>query len=236
MPSLETITEFYRSVFEKSQMEHECIIITLIYVERLVKATKGRLCIRYDNWKSIVFACMIMASKVWDDLSMWNVDFSQVLTGFDLQRINELELAVLDALHYNVKVPASEYAKYYFHLRSMMARLGFQSSRNAAALAPLDIRGARKLELATEKYEDQVNLVEVDTRRRGASMAVMPMRYMRMHSHAEGMAQLGTPGAEHHPSVAIEQLLHETHLNADGTAPAVKHKSPSKPSGASQHK
>ncbi len=43
---------------------------------------------------------------------------------FDLRRVNTLELAMLDALKYVIRVSASEYAKYYFHLRSMMARLG----------------------------------------------------------------------------------------------------------------
>jgi hypothetical protein len=53
-----------------------------------------------------------MASKVWDDLSMWNVDFSQVYSAFDLARINALELAMLEALKYVIRVSASEYAKY----------------------------------------------------------------------------------------------------------------------------
>jgi hypothetical protein len=104
-------------------MESECIIIALIYCERLVKHTKGRLCIRFDNWRPILFTCMIMASKVWviyevftllidhinniiqmlqDDLSMWNVDFSNVCPSFDLPRVNELEFAMLDALNYEV--------------------------------------------------------------------------------------------------------------------------------------
>ena len=53
--------------------------MTLIYCERLIKDTRGRLCIRYDNWRPILFACLVMSSKVWDDMSMWNADFSQIL-------------------------------------------------------------------------------------------------------------------------------------------------------------
>ena len=98
---------------------------------------------------------MIMASKVWDDMSMWNVDFSQACPSgvrFTLQRINELELAVLSCLKYNVKVPASEYAKYYFLMRSMLIRSGlagdeFRSSK------PLDMEGAKKLEVISAAYK-----------------------------------------------------------------------------------
>ena len=48
---------------------------------------------------------------------------------FDLRRVNTLELAMLDALKYVIRVSASEYAKYYFHLRSMMARLGLYQGK-----------------------------------------------------------------------------------------------------------
>jgi hypothetical protein len=58
---------------------------------------------------------------------------------------------MLNALNYEVKVPAGEYAKYYFHLRSMIARLGYHR-RLESELLPLNIEGARKLQLATEEY------------------------------------------------------------------------------------
>lgn len=228
IPSLEKITGFFKMVFEKCQIEKECIIITLVYIERLVKATKGRLAIRPGNWRSILFACMVMASKVWDDLSMWNVDFSQVSAEFDLQRINELELALLSALEYSVKVPASEYAKYYFHLRSMMARLGFHNN-TSSVLMPLDIQGAKKLELATEEYELS-RMKEDGTRRRGASVIASGPGYIRpgfltrMHSTPE----TGDGSHEHHESVGLEQLVHGVHLNADGSVPHAK-KTPTKP-------
>ena len=147
VPTLEAISEFYRSIFLRSQMETECIIISLIYVERLMKKTKGALRPQSDNWRSILFSCMVLASKVWDDLSMWNCDFSKIgpcgMT-FSLQRTNELEIALLSALQYRVKVRASEYAKYYFLLRGMLCRSGLASD-DLSRLNPLDVMGATNI-------------------------------------------------------------------------------------------
>jgi hypothetical protein len=98
---------------------------------------------------------MVMASKVWDDMSMWNADFSQacpVGVVFTVQRINELELAMLTVLKYNVKVLASEYAKYYFLTRSMMIRSGL-ASQDIVTSSPLDIEGAKKLEFQSTNYK-----------------------------------------------------------------------------------
>ena len=56
---------------------------------------------------------------------MWNADFSEIAK-FPLKRINKLEKAILKCLNYDVKVLASEYAKYYFLLRSMLIRSGLE--------------------------------------------------------------------------------------------------------------
>lgn len=154
-PSLDDITVFYRDVFRRAKMEPDCIIMSLIYVERLIKVTQGALRPRISNWRSIIFSCMVLSSKVWDDLSMWNADFSQTCPAgvhFSLQRINELELAILDTLQYKVKVPASEYAKYYFLLRSMLIKSGL-ASEDLKASNPLDVEGARKLQHLSSVYQ-----------------------------------------------------------------------------------
>ena len=149
IPKLDAIFEFFNFVFQKSQLESECIIIALIYMERLVKDTSGGIQIRHDNYRSIIFACLVMASKVWDDLSMWNVDFSHVSPAFNLERINALEVAVLRALRFSIKVTAGEYAKYYFLLRSMISQLGLDGGAGDKDMAPLDMVGARQLQLAS---------------------------------------------------------------------------------------
>lgn len=154
-PTLEQITTFYRDVYRRAKMESDCIIMSLIYVERLIKITYGALRPRTSNWRSMLFSCMVLSSKVWDDLSMWNADFSQTCPAgikFSLQRINELEIAVLSVLNYMVKVPASEYAKYYFLLRSMLIKSGLGSDELKTS-NPLDVEGARKLQHLSTVYE-----------------------------------------------------------------------------------
>jgi hypothetical protein len=156
VPTLEVITSFYRDVFTRAQMETDCIIMSLIYVERLIKVTDGHLRPRRSNWRSLLFSCMILSSKVWDDLSMWNADFSQACPSgvhFSLKRINELELANLKALKYKVKVPASEYAKYYFLLRSMLIKSGLGGD-DLKTNNPLDVEGAKRLEQVSSNFQN----------------------------------------------------------------------------------
>ncbi len=148
IPTLDDITAFYRDIFLRSQMEVDCIIISLIYVERLIKKTDGEVRPNIRNWRSVLFSCMVLSSKVWDDLSMWNCDFSKIGPSgvtFSLQRTNELEVALLSHLEYKVKVNASEYAKYYFLLRSMLCRSGLAND-TLSSLSPLDVKGAKNLE------------------------------------------------------------------------------------------
>ncbi|KAL7568497.1 hypothetical protein ACA910_012204 [Epithemia clementina (nom. ined.)] len=159
LPSMEDIFTFYVEYFERSQMEHDTIIMSLIYVERLLKETNGTLAPNPENWRSLLFSCMILASKVWDDLSMWNVDFSNVsvatgIAPFSLARINELELGVLTSLGFDVRVPASEYAKYYFLIRTMLIRSGLLVEQDAAAAPPaLSHEEAKILEHRTRQYQ-----------------------------------------------------------------------------------
>jgi len=189
VPTLEAITDFYRSIFVRSQMEIECIIISLIYVERLIKKSNGGLRPQTDNWRSILFSCMVLASKVWDDLSMWNCDFSKIGPSgmtFSLQRTNELEIALLSALQYRVKVGASEYAKYYFLLRGMFCRSGLAHD-DLTRLNPLDVERASNINSTSSssgrrlikrrsksfsEYSSREESERIGTERRGVSISL----------------------------------------------------------------
>ena len=59
---------------------------------------------------------------------------------------------MLSALTYDVKVPASEYAKYYFLLRSMLIKSGL-GSETLHTMNPLDVAGAQKLQQMSARYQ-----------------------------------------------------------------------------------
>lgn len=176
VPSLNEITAFYSDVFRRSQMETDCIIMSLIYIERLIKVTVGGVRPRIGNWRSVLFASMVMSSKVWDDLSMWNADFSQTCPSgvrFPLKRINELELAMLNCLKFDVKVQASEYAKYYFLLRSMCIRSGL-AGHDLMHARVLDIEGAKKIEDLSSKFRYDGMADGSDKGRSGSPILAVP--------------------------------------------------------------
>jgi hypothetical protein len=98
---------------------------------------------------------MVLASKVWDDLSVWNADFSQTCPAcvkFSLKCVNELEVVVLSALKYEVKIPASEYAKYYFLLRVMLLKSGL-GRKDIKTMNPFDVKGAKQLQQISCQYQ-----------------------------------------------------------------------------------
>uniref|UniRef100_A0A8C2H2T5 Cyclin Y-like 1 n=1 Tax=Cyprinus carpio TaxID=7962 RepID=A0A8C2H2T5_CYPCA len=150
-PEHKLIYRFVRTLFSAAQLTAECAIVTLVYLERLL--TYAELDICPSNWKRIVLGAILLASKVWDDQAVWNVDYCQILKDITVEDMNEMERHFLELLQFNINVPASVYAKYYFDLRSLA-----DGNNLSFPLEPLSNERAQKLEaisrLCEDKYKD----------------------------------------------------------------------------------
>ena len=52
MPSLGSkVHEFYSYVFRTAQLEKDCVIMSLVYIERVLTETAGKLRICRQNWR-----------------------------------------------------------------------------------------------------------------------------------------------------------------------------------------
>jgi hypothetical protein len=138
-PNEEEIYNFCKNVIARSRMEKEVSILCLIYMERFIEKTG--IYVSEKNWKKLLFMCLVLASKIWDDESYENVHFAQVFSIITLREINAMELVFLSMIDYEVNIKNSDYAKYYFILRTCA-----QKNNKSFPLKPLDVDLVLKLQ------------------------------------------------------------------------------------------
>ncbi|KAJ5077558.1 cyclin-y [Anaeramoeba ignava] len=139
-PSEKDVSWFLSAMTHSAKLNAESLVIMLIYIERLIQSSSLKLTGR--NWRRICLTTLLLASKVWDDLAVWNVDWTAMFPQISIAEINELEHHFLEFVEYNVVVKASTYAKYYFEVRALS-----EQQKKLFPLEPLDKKGKVRLEV-----------------------------------------------------------------------------------------
>ena len=145
-PTEQSIFQIIKSIYTIAEFSSECLVISLLYIERLCSTTKCALLI--CNWQPVLLSAMVVAQKVWDDRCLSNADFSVIAASYTLKEVNDLEVKFLQLLQYNVSITASLYASYYFELRTLCEK------KNATLnMKPLGADEAKSLEARTAAFE-----------------------------------------------------------------------------------
>jgi hypothetical protein len=152
IPVDEEIYDFMNRLFHAAALTAECGIITLVYINRVIQYTG--LALHASNWKRVLLGAILMASKVWDDQAVWNVDFCSILPKIEVDDMNDLERTYLEMLQFNINVDSSVYTMYYFQLRSLA-----EEANRPFPLEPMSMAQAAKLE-ATAKHVTEAALKE----------------------------------------------------------------------------
>eukprot|EP00042_Codosiga_hollandica_P028506 m.149962 g.149962 ORF g.149962 m.149962 type:complete len:435 (+) comp52787_c0_seq1:83-1387(+) len=172
IPADSEICHFISAIFEAAALPVECAIVTLVYISR-VRAQTG-LCLHASNWKRVLLGAILMASKVWDDQAVWNVDFCSMLPAISVDDMNDLERTYLEMLQFNINVESSIYTKFYFDLRSLA-----EENNKAFPLDPLTRDQAEKIEALSNRSQVHVkqnslrHAKSLDLQAAGASPAII---------------------------------------------------------------
>lgn len=145
-PSLEEIYYYCKYVIITGRMEKEIPILCLIYLERFTKKTG--ILLNYSNWKRLTLISLILASKIWDDDSLENVHFPQVMTDITLKEISGLEQVFLRLIDFDLVIRGAEYAKFYFILKTFS-----KNFNSVLPMGPLRIEQMQELQNNTVKAE-----------------------------------------------------------------------------------
>ncbi|KAG7269567.1 hypothetical protein CRUP_029836 [Coryphaenoides rupestris] len=130
-PEQKQIYRFVRTLFSAAQLTAECAIVTLLDICPA-------------NWKRIALGAILLASKVWDDQAVWNVDYCQILKDITVEDI--------------------VYAKYYFDLRSLA-----EDNNLSFPLEPLSRDKALKLEAISRLCDDPYKDIRKSAKKRSVS-------------------------------------------------------------------
>ena len=158
IPTEAEIYEFAERLFKTVQLSSECSIVCLIYVERLMEAS--RVPLLSTTWRPIFMCGLLLASKVWQDLSSWNIEFASVYPQYSLESINKLEIQFLKFIKWDLYISSSAYAKYYFALRSLVEKTDFRQryNRMVGRVGTVEASEARKIEERTTVVKEEVLL------------------------------------------------------------------------------
>lgn len=114
--SKQTVFTLLKHIFEQCELEYQCLVCALIYVDRMQNISGFRLNAR--NWRSCIVVSLMLASKILDDFSVNNTCFAWHF-GVDVEKINQLERVVLTMLRYSLFISAAEYTAYHSAARAM---------------------------------------------------------------------------------------------------------------------
>jgi len=116
-PEKEFIVQTISSILKKDFMNIDCCIMALAYIDRIIKNTGIKL--QPKNWRRLLLGSLMMATKVYEDEAVWNVDFIESFPNLHKEDLMVIERSILRTLDYNVHIKTSTYARYYFELSAV---------------------------------------------------------------------------------------------------------------------
>ncbi|CAE7272909.1 ccnyl1 [Symbiodinium microadriaticum] len=145
--SHEAVLTFLNDISDSLYFCKQVVVLCAIYIERLIEQTDTVLTV--GNWRSLVTAGLLIASKVWEDIHPWNADFEDCLLEvagirYKCGALYRLESMFLEKLQWKVFVDAKIYAAYFFSLmegirqnRSQKIRQRAQRPRHHSDFGPI---------------------------------------------------------------------------------------------------
>jgi hypothetical protein len=96
-------------LYQICQLEYECLISTFLYLQKLPHLTSGAYRLTRSNWRITLLLCYLISSKMLDDFTMENKDFSIAFQLLTLRQLNSFEIKFVELMKFNLWLSMEEY-------------------------------------------------------------------------------------------------------------------------------
>ena len=108
---------YFMNVFQKAflglKLDTECAVLSLIYLDRIIAQTMPTSSksfeILLENLDTFLICCLLLASKMHEDQSAWNAEFSRAFPKYAATTFSALEGLCLEILDWNLVIEPSAY-------------------------------------------------------------------------------------------------------------------------------
>jgi len=154
VPPVTEIYYFLMACSQRASFSVECSIIALVLLNRLLTTpSMFTISLHAFNWRLFFLTSLMVAQKIWEDISLANIDFPIIWRHavkveddlLDVKAFNVMEARFLELLSFNVYVSASLYGQFCFELRTIHSA----NSKTAFPVSPLTPEQAARLEAST---------------------------------------------------------------------------------------
>jgi len=154
VPPVTEIYYFLMACSQRASFSVECSIIALVLLNRLLTTPSTvTIGLHAFNWRLFFLTSLMVAQKIWEDVSLANIDFPIIWRHavkvdddrLDVKAFNVMESRFLELLSFNVYVSASLYGQFCFELRTIHNA----NSKSAFPIQPLTPEQAARLEAST---------------------------------------------------------------------------------------
>lgn len=113
-PTVSEIHSFLKSLFFHLRLPKEVGVLAMVYIQRLIShGSELRAC----TWKPVLLSSLLVASKIWEDIHVQNIDFSDNLKSFTITGINKMERTLAKQLQWHFFVTPEEYSDTFYALK-----------------------------------------------------------------------------------------------------------------------
>ena len=103
-----TLTDYFYFWIEKFDFNENLLLLTMMNIDKLLA---NQFIISSDNIKNILFTCMVITQKYYEDEIFYDKDYAKI-GGYDPQDLVSLEIEFLSLIDFSLEIKEEEFNKY----------------------------------------------------------------------------------------------------------------------------